>query len=265
VALEPRSPSLITFTTDFGGGWTVGAMKGAVLRVNPRAVIVDISHGVAGMNVLEGAFALAAASRAFPEGTVHVAVVDPGVGMARRGLVIETDRFRFVGPDNGVLTLAAPAPAVKRVFSIEDKRFFEADPSPTFHGRDVFAPVAAHLTLGVDPAEMGPQACDLVALAWPETDRRRGAPGSPSPIQRKPRDEHPGERARGRRARRWVMGGGSAPSGAHLRGVPRGSRSRSWGHGFVRIAVHAVAPASSASRAARCRGLRRGAEPARGG
>jgi hypothetical protein len=95
--------------------------------------------------------------------------------MARRGLVIETDRFRFVGPDNGILTLAAPTPAVKRVFSIEDKRFFEADPSPTFHGRDVFAPVAAHLTLGVDPAEMGPQACDLVALAWPETSTDRGA------------------------------------------------------------------------------------------
>ena len=240
---DPRAPSLITFTTDFGGGWYVGAMKGAVLRVNPRAAIVDISHGIAGMNVIEGAFGLAAASGAFPEGTVHVAVVDPGVGMARRGLVIETDRFRFVGPDNGVLTLAAPAPSVRRVFAIEDTRFFEADPSPTFHGRDVFAPVAAHLTLGVDPAEMGPPASDLVALAWPRTSTDGEALAGEILFA----DSFgnlvtniPGDRARAAAgAEVWAGGRRIGPIERTYGEVPRGEPVALVGsHGFVEIALH---------------------------
>ena len=257
MSASPQAASLITLTTDFGSGWYVGAMKGAVLCVNPRAVIVDISHGVAGMNVLEGAFALAAACRAFPEGTVHVAVVDPGVGMTRRGLVIETDRFRFVGPDNGVLTLAAPAPAVKRVFSIEDKRFFEADPSPTFHGRDVFAPVAAHLTLGVDPADMGPPAADLVALAWPETITDGGALSGEvlfaDPFGNLVTNI-PGDRARAAQgAEVFVDGRRIGPIERTYGEVPRGEPLALVGsHGFMEIAVH--------GRSARDRlGLSRGA------
>ena len=254
---DPRAPSLITLTTDFGGGWYVGAMKGAVLRVNPRAAIVDISHGIAGMNVLEGAFALAAACRAFPDGTVHVAVVDPGVGTARRGLVIETDRFRFVGPDNGVLTLAAPPPAVKRVFAVADKRYFEADPSPTFHGRDVFAPVAAHLTLGVDPAEMGPPASDLVALAWPEMSTE----GQTLAGEVLFADSFgnlvtsiPGDRARAAvGAEVWAGGRRIGPVERTYGEVPRGEPLALVGsHGFLEIAVH--------GRSARDRlGLSRGA------
>lgn len=161
-------PSLITLTTDFGTGWHVGAVKGTILRVNPRAVIVDLTHGITPMNVLEGAFALAAAAGEFPEGTIHVAVVDPGVGTARRGLIVETACFRFVAPDNGLLSLAAPGVSVKRAFTIENPQFFASRPSATFHGRDVFAPVAAHLSLGVDPCEMGPPATDLTVLALPE-------------------------------------------------------------------------------------------------
>ena len=254
---EPRAPSLITFTTDFGDGWTVGAMKGAALRVNPRATLVDISHGIAGMNVMEGAFALAAACRVFPDGTVHVAVVDPGVGMARRGLVIETGRFRFIGPDNGVLSLAAPAADLKRVFAIEDKRFIAADPFPTFHGRDVFAPAAAHLPLGVDPAEMGPPASDLVALAWPEVSAEGGALAGEvlfadpfgNLVTNIPADQ--ARAAKG--AEVWADGRRIGPLERTYGEVPRGEPLALVGsHGFVEIAVH--------GRSARDRlGLSRGA------
>lgn len=164
----PSSSGVITFTTDFGAGWYVGAMKGAALRVNPGATLVDLTHGVSPMNVLEGAFSLAAACSAFPEGAVHVAVIDPGVGTTRRALVIETDRYFFVGPDNGVLTLAAPPPLCRRAFAIENARFFGPERSATFHGRDIFSPVAAHLASGADPAEMGPPAGEPVALGLPE-------------------------------------------------------------------------------------------------
>jgi S-adenosylmethionine hydrolase len=236
--------SLITFTTDFGSGWYVGAMKGAALRVNPRAALIDISHGVSGMRVLEGAFALAAGCGPFPDGAVHVAVVDPGVGTARRALVLETDRFRFVGPDNGVLTLAAPPAEVRRAFAIEDPRFFVRDPSPTFHGRDVFAPAAAHLTLGVDPSEMGPEAADLVSLAWPDVLREgrdlQGevlfADGFGNLVT-----NIPGDLARGGDAAPevYVDGRRLGPIERTYGEVPRGEALALVGsHGFLEIAVH---------------------------
>jgi len=243
LSASPQAASLITLTTDFGSGWHVGAMKGALLRVNPRAVIVDCSHGIAGMNVLEGAFALAAACRAFPDGTIHVAVVDPGVGTARRGLVIETDRFRFVGPDNGVLMLAAPPSTVKRVFTIGNPRFFEPDPAPTFHGRDVFAPVAAHLSLGVDPGEMGPPASDLVAPAWPEVSAEgEGVQGEvlfADPFGNLVTNI-PGDRARAAKgAEVFVNGRRIGPIERTYGEVPRGEPLALVGsHGFVEIAVH---------------------------
>jgi S-adenosylmethionine hydrolase len=162
------APGLITFTSDFGDGWYSGAMKGAALQVNPRAVVIDLTHGISAMNVLEGAFALAAGCDAFPDGAVHVAVIDPGVGTSRRGVVVETERFRFVGPDNGLLSLAAPPSRIERAFVLENARFFRTAPSATFHGRDIFAPVAAHLTLGVDAAEMGPPARAIEPLGLPE-------------------------------------------------------------------------------------------------
>lgn len=167
----PSPSGLITLTSDFGDGWYTGAMRGAVLGVNPRATLVDLTHAVTPTNVLEGAFALAAACDAFPDGAVHLVVIDPGVGTARGALVIETDRFLFVGPDNGVLALAAPPPARRRARFIENSRYFVPDPSPTFHGRDVFAPVAAHLSLGVDAAEMGPEAPAPRALDLPPVRR----------------------------------------------------------------------------------------------
>ncbi|MFQ5457895.1 MAG: S-adenosyl-l-methionine hydroxide adenosyltransferase family protein, partial [Myxococcota bacterium] len=139
----PSPSGLITLTTDFGDGWYVGAMKGAALSTSARVVLVDLTHGVPPMNILAGAFALAAGCDAFPDGTVHVAVVDPGVGTGRRAIAIETDRFLFVGPDNGVLTLAAPAARQRRAFLIREPRFFGPARSDTFHGRDIFSPVAA--------------------------------------------------------------------------------------------------------------------------
>ena len=117
------------------------------------------------------AFSLAAACSAFPDGAIHVAVIDPGVGTARRAIVMETDRYFFVGPDNGVLTLAAPLLLRRRAFAIEEVRFFGSERSATFHGRDIFAPVAAHLASGADPAEMGPPAGEPVALGLPEVVR----------------------------------------------------------------------------------------------
>ncbi len=162
------APGLITFTSDFGDGWYAGAMKGAALKVNPRVAVIDLTHGISAMNVLEGAFALAAGCDAFPDGAVHVAVVDPGVGTSRRGVVVETDRFHFVGPDNGLLSLAAPPSRIERAFVLKNPRFFRTSPSATFHGRDIFAPVAAHLTLGVDAAEMGPLAGAIEQLGLPE-------------------------------------------------------------------------------------------------
>jgi S-adenosylmethionine hydrolase len=167
---------VITFTTDFGPDWYVGALKGAALSVNPRVTLVDITHAVSPTKILEGAFVLAAGCRDFPAGTVHVAVIDPGVGTDRRGLVVETEKFKFVGPDNGVLSIAAPASRVTRAFVIENRKLFSADPSSTFHGRDIFAPVAAHLSLGVDPSETGRPAGQLRDLSLPEV-RHDGAGG----------------------------------------------------------------------------------------
>jgi S-adenosylmethionine hydrolase len=167
-AARGSASGLITFTSDFGDSWYAGAMKGAALRVNPRATVVDLTHGISAMNVLEGAFALSAGCGAFPDGAVQVAVVDPGVGTSRRGVVVETERFSFVGPDNGLLSLAAPPSRIARAFALEDPRFFHKAPSATFHGRDIFAPAAAHITLGIDAAEMGPPAGDLEPLAIPE-------------------------------------------------------------------------------------------------
>jgi S-adenosylmethionine hydrolase len=155
---------VITLTTDFGrrDAW-VGTMKGVIVGIAGDVTIVDISHDIAAHDVEEAALVLEAAARWFPPGTIHVAVVDPGVGTARRGLVVEAGGHRFVGPDNGVFT----------PFLVNEARTFELDApayrlpavSATFHGRDVFAPAAAHLALGVDPARFGPRVA-ATRLAW---------------------------------------------------------------------------------------------------
>jgi S-adenosylmethionine hydrolase len=164
---------VVTFTTDFGtrDGYA-GAMKGVVLSIAPRATLVDITHGVPAQDVAAGAVALAQAAPLFPVGSIHVAVVDPGVGGERADLLVESGGSFFIGPDNGVLSLAARAP--RKVYWIEAAAFRREPVSPTFHGRDVFAPTAGRLAAGANPADAGPLVPKMVDLATPALHRRDG-------------------------------------------------------------------------------------------
>jgi hypothetical protein len=178
---------IVTLTTDFGSnGPYVGALKGALLSVDPGAVIVDITHEIEPGNIAEGAFVLAGAYSAFPSGTVHVGVVDPGVGTKRKAVLIETEKYCFVGPDNGLFsylfsgTLSEPFsndPILKRI-NITENKYFGSSVSATFHGRDIFAPVAAHLGLGVKPEAFGPALDSVVTLPAPKPSFAKGADGS---------------------------------------------------------------------------------------
>ena len=150
--------SIITLTTDFGiADEYVGAMKGSILTVNPRARLVDITHHVAPGDVAQGAHLLKAACGYYPPGTVHLAVVDPGVGTDRPMCALLAEDRLFVGPDNGLLTLAAPPERVAVAVSLEEERWFRKAVSRTFHGRDIFGPVAAHLSRGIPLRKLGPE------------------------------------------------------------------------------------------------------------
>jgi S-adenosyl-L-methionine hydrolase (adenosine-forming) len=147
--------ALVTLTTDFGtADGYVGAMKGVLYRAAPGVVVVDITHAVPRHDVAAGAHALATAAPWFPPWTVHVAVVDPGVGGRRRGVVVVAAEQIFVGPDNGIFSLAAPRPDA--VYEIAEAGFRATRVSPTFHGRDVFAVAAARLAAGAPPEQAGP-------------------------------------------------------------------------------------------------------------
>lgn len=146
---------LITLTTDFGlSDHYVGTMKGVILSICPRARMVDISHGVNAYEIAEGAFTLAQAYPYFPRGTIHVVVVDPGVGTTRRPILVQAAGQYFVAPDNGVLSMIY-AREKHKARAITNERYFMKPVSQTFHGRDVFAPVGAHLGNGVPPARFG--------------------------------------------------------------------------------------------------------------
>lgn len=166
---------IITLTTDFGyRDPFVGIMKGVIHGISPPAAIVDLTHGVAPQDVTGGALALAAAVDFFPPGTIHVAVVDPGVGGARRPILVETDRARFVGPDNGLLSLAGGRQRLIRVVHLSNPDYHLRPTSTTFHGRDVFAPVAAHLSAGVPPEKLGQAVESFKRLEVPEPQREDG-------------------------------------------------------------------------------------------
>ena len=159
---------IITLLTDFGlQDPFVGIMKGVILKIHSDATVVDLTHGVPPQNVLAGALILRQAAPFFPPGSIHVAVVDPGVGSERRGLLVETRTQFFVGPDNGLLSLAAPEEEVVRTVHLTNPRFFLSPPSSTFHGRDVFAPVAAYLSAGVSLTDFGPQVATIERLCLP--------------------------------------------------------------------------------------------------
>ncbi len=158
----------IVLLTDFGlKDHYVGVMKGVIADLAPEARVIDLLHEVPPQDVFAGAFHLWTSYRYFPAGSIFVAVVDPGVGTKRRGLLLEAhDRF-FIGPDNGLFTLVLDETEDFRAFSLENSRFFLPKVSHTFHGRDVFAPCAAHLFRGEDPEEFGPPVRDPVRLPVP--------------------------------------------------------------------------------------------------
>lgn len=147
---------IVTLLSDFGlKDPYVSEMKAVILSVYPQATIIDITHQIDRFNVRMGAFHLACAVPYFPNGTVHMAIVDPGVGTRRRPIVVETTRNLFVGPDNGLLILAASKEGIRHVYVIGNQRFMLPKVSNTFHGRDIFAPATAHLARGRAPAEFG--------------------------------------------------------------------------------------------------------------
>jgi S-adenosylmethionine hydrolase len=154
---------LVSLLSDFGlVDPFVAEMKAVILAICPRARIVDVSHGVDEFDIRMGAFLLAEAAQSFPAGTVHVAVVDPGVGSKRRGIVVETEHGTYVGPDNGLLIPAAMLERIVGVFEISNPSIMAREVSSTFHGRDVFAPTAAHIACGRRPEECGPRISNYV-------------------------------------------------------------------------------------------------------
>lgn len=170
-----RSPGLpvITLLTDFGtADYFVGAVKGAILSVNPNVVIADITHEIPPQDIEAGAFTLLAVYKTFPAGAIHVAVVDPGVGSSRRPILVAANEQFFVGPDNGIFSYIYDREPSHRIFHVTAEKYFRPDPSSTFHGRDIFAPVAAALSTGVPPEEFGLEIKDEIRLLSLETPLR---------------------------------------------------------------------------------------------
>ena len=156
---------LVALLSDFGNrDHYVGAVKGAILSVCPDASVVDILHEIPAHDVVAGAFALAAAYRDFPRGTVFVAVVDPGVGSERRGLALEAGGYRFVGPDNGIFSHVLSEDPDVRIHQLTNAGLFRPEVSSTFHARDIFGPVAGHLACGMRLDEVGPPVQDPIRL-----------------------------------------------------------------------------------------------------
>jgi S-adenosylmethionine hydrolase len=163
-----RKP-IITLTTDFGlNDHFVGTMKGVILSIEPEAEIIDICHSVQAFDVLDGALSISQAYSYFPSGTVHMVVVDPGVGTARRPIVVTSERHHFVAPDNGVLSLIYQREDRLSVRHVTGEHYFLQPVSQTFHGRDIFSPVAAYLAKGVDPMKFGEEVTDFVRFSAPK-------------------------------------------------------------------------------------------------
>ena len=159
---------IITLTTDFGtNDHFVGAVKGVILDIVPEAAIVDISHAVQAYDVLDGALAISQTYSYFPTGTVHMVVVDPGVGTTRRPIIASSDGYHFVAPDNGVLSMVYAKEQRMHVRHVTSDHYFRQPVSNTFHGRDVFAPVAAYLAKMVDSHKFGEEIEDYVRFAAP--------------------------------------------------------------------------------------------------
>jgi S-adenosylmethionine hydrolase len=160
--------AIITLTTDFGlNDHFVGAMKGVILEIAPEAQIVDISHAVQPFDILDGALTISQAYSYFPSGTVHMVIVDPGVGTARRPVVMTGERHLFVAPDNGVLSLIYAREERVSVRHVTAEHYFLQPRSNTFHGRDIFSPIAAYLAKGIEPDRFGEEVTDYVRFNAP--------------------------------------------------------------------------------------------------
>jgi S-adenosylmethionine hydrolase len=175
----PRQP-VLTLTTDFGlADPYVASIKGVILSLNPQTVIVDVSHAVRPQQIEQGAFLLQASLPYFPPDSIHIAIVDPGVGSQRRAIALRTASGTFIGPDNGILSAALPDDVRNRAreagarvrlpqgssgVALTDTRYHRQPVSDTFHGRDIFAPAAAHLSLGVPLSDLGEPVDEVVAL-----------------------------------------------------------------------------------------------------
>jgi S-adenosyl-L-methionine hydrolase (adenosine-forming) len=172
--MAPMERPIITLTTDFGlEDPFVGVMKGAILGIAPEVQIVDITHSIPSHNILQASLILRNSYCFFPKATIHVVVVDPGVGSSRRPILVVTKRYFFIGPDNGALSLACELEDQVQVFHLTSRKHFLNPVSNTFHGRDVFSPVAAWLSRGTAPDLLGERVSSLVKLDFPPV-RRNG-------------------------------------------------------------------------------------------
>jgi S-adenosyl-L-methionine hydrolase (adenosine-forming) len=172
MASKARPPAIITLTTDFGqGSRYVAAMKGVILSINPHVRLVDLSHAVPHQDIRTGAIVLAETARWFPPETIHVAVVDPGVGSSRRIVYARIGSQQFVAPDNGLLSALVKLERPTKIVCLNEPKHWLQDVSHTFHGRDIMAPVAARLSLGLSPDELGRPMDQLIELSWPEVQR----------------------------------------------------------------------------------------------
>jgi S-adenosyl-L-methionine hydrolase (adenosine-forming) len=168
MAKAVKPPAIITLTTDFGeGSRYVAAMKGVILSINPNAQIIDVTHVVPHQDIRTGAIVLAETARWFPPETIHIAVVDPGVGSDRRIVYARMAQQHFIGPDNGLLSGVSRIDSPAQIVCITNPKHWMVDISPTFHGRDIMAPVAARISLGLDPEELGEPCESLIELDWP--------------------------------------------------------------------------------------------------
>jgi len=167
--LRKDASGIVTLITDFGlRDEYVGAMKGAILKVNPRCQVIDVTHQIEPQNVLRAALVLRNTYPYYPAGTVHLVVVDPGVGTQRRAVILQKGRHFFVGPDNGVFTFVLSSVGKTEGYEITQRKYFLSPLSETFHGRDIFSPVAGHLSLGRNPQRFGVRAANFVRAEWPQ-------------------------------------------------------------------------------------------------
>lgn len=157
--------TIITLTTDFGHrDHYVGSLRGVIHDINPQVKLIDITHDIPSYDIIHGAYVIGSTYYLFPRGTIHVGVVDPGVGGRRLPILVQTEKYYFIGPDNGLFSMISLREKIVAIYHLKNPRYFRPEVSHTFHGRDLFTPVAAHLARGVRPHQFGPRLRELRCL-----------------------------------------------------------------------------------------------------